>query len=84
MIGNDDVKTIGAGPVERLVRGDAAIDANHKFVTIAGGPFQRSLLDSVSFREAMGNVITNLCPQHCQRPHQDGGTGGAVEPDAFN
>ena len=67
MIGDDDVQSLIAGPNQRLVCGDAAIDANDQLVAFVRCFLQRVLPNAVTFGKAMRHVIAGRRAQHAQR-----------------
>ena len=72
MIGDDDVESVCACPVQGLMRGYSAINADNQFVALAGGFLQSLLTNPVAFSEAMRDVVAGRSAQHAQRAQQHG------------
>ena len=66
MVGDDDIKSVGVGVVDRFVGGDASIAGEKQFRAALDDGLERLDVNAVAFFSADGDVITHICIQGSQ------------------
>ncbi len=78
MIGDDYVEPDLARPVKWFMRTYAAVNTDHEFAAISKSFLESSLLNSVTFGEAMRDMKTDICAEEFQCAQEDGGSCGSI------